>query len=81
MSTREVFKLSYQFIQAKEKNQIIAVDFNGPLPTSIGGVKFIFVIQDLFSKQVTLYRFKRATTQICMKKLSELYFENNLLRF
>ena len=65
---------AYQFIQAKEKNQVIAVDFYGPLPTSVGGVQFIFVIQDLFSKLVTLFPIKRATTQICLKKLSELYF-------
>ena len=65
---------AYQFGQAKERNEVLSVDFYGPLPTSVGGVQFLFVVQDLFSKFVTLYPIKRATTKFILKKLSELYF-------
>lgn len=53
---------------------MIAVDFYGPLPRSVAGVVYIFVVQDLFSKLVTLYSIKRANTKICLEKLKNYYF-------
>ena len=49
--------------------------FFGPLPRSIGGVQYLFVLQDVFSKLVTLYPIKRSMTQICLNKLTSYYFE------
>ena len=40
----------------------------------MAGVHYIFIIQDLFSKLITLYPIIRATTNICLKKLKEKYF-------
>lgn len=64
----------YQFIKASNVNEIIAVDFYGPLPMSVAGVTYIFVVQDLFSKLVSFYPIKRANTKICLKKLINDYF-------
>lgn len=65
----------YQFLRASKPNELISVDFFGPLPRSIGGVQYLFVIQDVFSKLLTIYPIKRATTQICLTKLRTHYFE------
>lgn len=65
----------YQFLKASKPNELISVDFFGPLPRSVGGVQYLFVIQDIFSKLVTIYPIKRATTQICLTKLQRHYFE------
>lgn len=50
------------------------MDFFGPLPMSTAGVQYIFVIQDLFSKFVTLYSIKKANTKTCLDKLTKHYF-------
>lgn len=65
---------AYQFVKSNRPNEIIAVDFYGPLPVSIAGVSYIFVVQDLFSKFVTLYPIKRANTRTCLEKLKGNYF-------
>ena len=39
--------------------EILSCDFQGPFPTSIGGVKYIFSIVDIFSKYVTLFFHKK----------------------
>lgn len=43
-------------------NEIISVDFFGPLPLGRGGVDMILVIQDQFSKFVKLYPMKNTTS-------------------
>ena len=53
----------YQFLKAEKPNELISVDFFGPLPASTAGTKYLFVVQDIFSKLVTLYPIKRATTE------------------
>lgn len=65
----------HEFIHATKPNELVSVDFYGPLPRSNAGVQYIFVLQDVFSKLVTLYAIRRATTQICLKKLKEHYFK------
>lgn len=65
----------YEFLKASKPNELISVDFFGPLPRSIGGVQYLFVIQDVFSKLVTIYPIKRATTRVCLTKLQKHYFE------
>lgn len=63
-----------QFITSSEPNDLVAVDFYGPLPASVAGVTYIFVVQDVFSKLVTLYPIRRANTKICLSKLKDRYF-------
>ena len=65
---------AYEFLRADCPNDLALVDFFGPMPTSTGGVKYLFVVQDVFSKHVKIYPIKRATMQICIKKLQENYF-------
>lgn len=64
----------YQVIMPKEPLDLVSVDFYGPLPQGIGGVKYILVIIDNFSKYTKLFNLKRATTKAairCLDKFSE----------
>jgi hypothetical protein len=50
------------------------LDLYGPLPTGRGGVKYLLARLDVFSKHVTLYPLKIATTRSCLNKLRNHYF-------
>lgn len=65
---------SYEFVSATKPNELISIDFSGLLPQSTAGVKCILVVQEVFSKHVTLYPMKRATTKNCIIKLQDHYF-------
>lgn len=67
---------AYNYVGSSTPNDLVTVDFFGSLPMSIGGVQFIFVVQDTFSKIVKLYPIKRAVTKICLDKLINDYFIN-----
>jgi hypothetical protein len=54
--------------------ELMTIDLYGPLPTGRGGVKHLLVCLEFFSKHVTLYPLKAATTRSCLKKLREHYF-------
>lgn len=54
--------------------ELVAVDFYGPLPKSIGGVTFLLVAVDVFSKFIKLFPLKRATAQAATNRII-----NNLL--
>jgi hypothetical protein len=54
--------------------ELVSLDLYGPLPTGRGGVKYILVCLDVFSKHVTLYPLKSATTKGCLNKLKSHYF-------
>jgi hypothetical protein len=56
--------------------ELLTVDLYGPLPTGRGGVKYLLVCLEFFSKHVTLYPLKTATTRSCLKKLREHYFQS-----
>lgn len=47
----------------KKKGDLISMDYYGPLVTSTGGVKYILVVIDNFTKYVKLYAMKNATTR------------------
>lgn len=47
----------------KGPNEITCTDLMGPLPISRGGVNFILVMVDAFSKYICIYALKRATTK------------------
>lgn len=66
---------AYEFLKATKPNELVSVDFFGPLPRSTGGVQYLFVLQDVFSKLVTLYPIKRATTKVCLSKILSQYCE------
>ena len=53
---------------------MVRVDFYGPLPRSVGGVQYLFVLQDLFSKLVTIYAIKKSNTRTYLNKLINHYF-------
>lgn len=55
----------------KAKGELISMDYYGPLPTSSGGVKFLLIMVDNFTKYVKLYAIKRATTTITVNKLRQ----------
>lgn len=55
-------------------NQMISVDLMGPLPVSRAGMTQLFVILDVFSKRVSLFPLKRATSCAILRCLKS-YFE------
>jgi len=54
--------------------ELCALDLFGALPVARGGVRYILVCYDVFSKHVKLYALKAATTRSCLKKLINHYF-------
>jgi hypothetical protein len=55
------------------KGQLVSVDFYGPLPQGRGGVRYLFVCLDVFTKFIKMYPLKSATTKACLHRLSEDY--------
>lgn len=68
-------KMECQFnlVQSSGPRDLICVDFYGPLPRSVGGVEYIFVILDAFSKYVKLYAIKKENTDTILGKLCNSY--------
>lgn len=58
-----------QPILANDVGELVAVDFYGPLPKSRGGVCYILVAVDVFSKFVKLFPLKRATAPAAVKRI------------
>lgn len=52
------------------KGKIIGGDLYGPLQTSVGGVKYIFVMIENFTKFVKLYKIRSATMATALRKLN-----------
>ena len=46
----------------------------GSLPTSRGGVRYILVCNDVFSRYIKFYPLRSATTKACLNKLINKYF-------
>lgn len=65
-----------QNIIPERPGDLLSIDFYGPLPTSRGGVKYILVTIDAFSKYVVLYPIKKANAVIVIKKIFEHYTNN-----
>ena len=55
-------------------NEILSIDFYGPLPASKGGFKYILSTIDAFSKYVVLYPLRRANTKAVLNKLKKDHF-------
>lgn len=60
-------------ISCINKNIQVACDWIGPLPTSTFGVKYIFIMVDLFTKFVQLYPVKKANTTTAIDKIFNNY--------
>lgn len=58
-----------QPIITEQVGELAAVDFFGPLSKSQGGVAYVFVVVELFSKYVQLFALKRATAAAAIKKI------------
>lgn len=57
----------------QSKGEIVLCDYFGPLPRARGGVQYIFVLIDGFTKYVKLYPLCRATTRMSLRKFLEDY--------
>lgn len=64
----------HQSIIPNSPNEMISIDFYGPLPQSRGGVQYLLVVIDIFSKYVALYPIKKATIKITINKIVNDYF-------
>lgn len=58
----------------KNCNEIACLDLMGPLPISRSGATQLLVVVDAFSKYVSLYPLKRATTRAVLRCLIDKYF-------
>lgn len=58
-----------------EPLQMVSVDLFGPLPTGRGGVTYIFVVMEMFSKFVKLYPIKRATAKVLTARMVQNYIQ------
>ena len=63
--------VSYTHLDVYKRQELISMDYYGPLITSTGGVKYILVIIDNFTKYVKLYALKRATTRATINRLKQ----------
>lgn len=63
----------HRLVQFDKPSDLICVDFYGPLPRSVGGFEYIFVVLDAFSKYVKLYPIRKATTDTVLKRLFNDY--------
>jgi hypothetical protein len=54
------------------------LDFYGPHLTRYGGVGYLLICLDVFSKRVQLYPLKRATTLSSVSELRTQYFEEKI---
>lgn len=63
----------FQNVISESPGDTVAIDFFGPLPQSIGGVKYIFVVLDIFSKFVYLYAIRRETTDAAIRKMEDCF--------
>ena len=66
-------KAPLQSIKISEPNELLSIDFIGPLPTARAGMKYVLVCLDAFSKFVALYPLKNATTQSVINKIFNDY--------
>lgn len=55
----------------KDVNEMIAIDYLGPLPKGLGNVQHVFVIIDTFSKFIKLHPVRNPTTKNSIDKLRE----------
>lgn len=72
--TNKNMERSYHMVESSKPGDLVCVDFFGPLPRLVGGVEYIFIVMDAFSKYVRLFANKRETTDIILRKLTGTCF-------
>lgn len=60
-------------IVTRSKNELVCIDFLGPLPRAARGLKNLVVITDAFTKYVSLYPVGRPTTDAVLKVVLDKY--------
>ncbi|KAG5868092.1 hypothetical protein JTB14_033296 [Gonioctena quinquepunctata] len=60
----------------EDEYDLLAVDFYGPLPSGQFGMKYIFVVLNVFIKYVVLYTMRNATTKGVLNQLLKDYSIN-----
>lgn len=68
------FTVEEKYQLPEKPGDIWAIDVYGSLPTSRGGVRYILVCHDVFSRYIKLYPLRSATTKACLNKLINNYF-------
>jgi transposase InsO family protein len=58
----------------KKPGDVCAIDIYESLPTSRGGVCYILVCHDVFSRFIKLYPLRSVTTKACLNKMINKYF-------
>ena len=66
-----------QPILVNKPKKILSIDLYGPLPNSVGGVKYILMTIDVSSKYVVIYKIKNADTLAVIDKI----FKDYIIRF
>lgn len=62
---------AFMHVKSERPGEMVAIDFFGELPMSTGGVKYILVVLDVFSKLVKLYPIKKETTQSAINRMEQ----------
>ena len=53
------------------RGDLVSADYYGPLPTGAGGVKYLLVMVDNFTKFVKLFTLRRATTTTTLRRIKD----------
>ena len=72
-----ISQVPLQTINVNKPNQLLSIDFIGPLPNARAGLKYVLVCMDAFSKFVALYSLKNATTNAVISKIFGDYIKNH----
>lgn len=68
-------KVALNPILLSGRNELLAIYLYGPLPRSRGGVCFVLVLLDVFTKFVIFYALKKTTTREILHRLVNDYFD------
>lgn len=65
----------FVMVRSEYVNDLVSVDLYGPLPKSRGGVQYLLVTVDVFSKLVRLYPLKKATAKAVINRMIQNRFQ------
>lgn len=60
-------------VTSRKKLELLSVDMHGPLVSSRGGYRYIFVVLDVFTKYVKLFPLRKATARAITAKVMRNY--------
>jgi hypothetical protein len=70
------FDIEHRSHLPRKAGEVLSVDLYGPDPQGRGGVKYLLVCLDVFSKHIRMYPLRSATTRACLKKITGDYVTN-----